>query len=107
MSLLGNLVSGKVFKFGESKTWSSVATITTAEQTVDAPGVVVGDIVIVTKPTHQAGLGYVATARVAVDNQLTIKFTNPTAGGITPTASEAWSAVSFRPELPLLTNASQ
>jgi hypothetical protein len=103
--MIGNLIASKAFKFGGAKTWSSVATITTAEQTVDAPGVLVGDIVIVTKPTHQAGLGYVATARVAVADQLTIKFTNPTAGGITPTASEEWSAILFRPELPLYENA--
>ena len=107
MSQLGNIISNKAFKFGESKTWAEVATITTAEQTVDAPGVEVGDIVIVTKPTHQAGLGYVASARVAVKDQLTVKFTNPTVAGITPTASEAWSAISFRPELPLLIDANQ
>jgi hypothetical protein len=103
--MLGNLIAGKAFKFGEAKTWSEVATVTTAEQTVAAPGVLVGDIVIVTKPSHQAGLGYVATARVATVDNLTIKFTNPTASGITPTASEAWSAILFRPELPLLTDA--
>lgn len=105
MSLLGNLIHGKAFKFGEGKTWASVATITTAEQSVSAPGVEVGDIVIVTKPTHQAGLDYVATARVDSNNSLKIKFSNPTVEGITPTAGEAWSGLVFRPELPLLTDA--
>ena len=103
--MIGNIISTIAVKFGESKTWAETATITTAEQTVSCPGAKVGDIVIVTKPTHQAGLGYVATARVATDDNLTIKFTNPTAGGLTATADEAWSALICRPELPLQTNA--
>lgn len=104
--MLGNLLHGKGFVFGEGKTWSSVATITTAVQTVDAPGVEVGDIVLVTKPTHQAGLAAESVTRVTVNGQLSIKFINPTAGGITPTAEEKWTAIVFRPENSLSTNAS-
>lgn len=103
---IGNIVSMQAFKFGESKTWAEVAANTTAEQTVAAPGVRTTDIIVITKPTHQAGLGYVATARCATDGVLTVKFTNPTAAGITPTAEEAYTAVKFQPELPLTINAS-
>ncbi len=105
MSQIGNIFAEKAFKFGADKTWAQVATVTTAEQTVNAPGVRVGDIVIVTAPTHQAGLAYVATARVDSNDVLTIKFINPTAGGITPTAALEWSGLLMRPELPLSTNA--
>ena len=106
MSQIGNIFANKVFNFGADKTWAEVAANTTAEQTTTAPGVKVGDIVVITKPTHQAGLGYVATARVATVDVLTVKFTNPTGAGITPTAAETWTCVLYRPELPLNNNAS-
>jgi hypothetical protein len=95
----------KAFTFGTDKTWDEVATITTAEQSVNAPGVKVGDFVLVTAPTHQAGLAHAATARVDADGVLKIKFTNPTASGITPTAALSWRGLLFRPELPLTTSA--
>lgn len=105
MALPGNVVSAKAFTFGTDKTWDSVATITTAEQTVNAPGVRVGDFVLVMAPTHQAGLDYNPMARVASDNVLTIKFSNPTAGGITPTAALIWRGLLIRPESNLGTSA--
>lgn len=96
--MLGNLLHGKAFTFGSAKTWAEVATVTTAEQTVDAPGLRVGDLVLISKPTHQAGLAVESLARVAVKDQLTVKFINPTAGGLTPTASEVYKGIAFRPE---------
>jgi len=60
---------------------ASVATITTAEQTFAVPGLEVGDIVFVNKPTLTAGLG-IAGARVSAADQLAITFVNPTAGAI-------------------------
>ena len=60
---------------------ASVATITTAEQTFTVPGLEVGDIVFVNKPTLTAGLG-IAGARVSAADQLAITFVNPTAGAI-------------------------
>lgn len=66
-----------------------VATITTAEQTFALSGLAVGDFVYAIKPTAQAGLG-VAGARVTAVNTLGITFVNPTAAGITPTASETY-----------------
>lgn len=104
MSMTGNIIGQKVIKFGESKTWAEVAANTTAEQTVNVPGIKTTDFLIITKPTHQAGLGYVATARCASDGVLTVKFTNPTASGITPTAEEAYSLLIIRSEQPKDTN---
>ena len=96
--MLGNLLHGKAFTFGSGKTWAEVATITTAVQTVAAPGVRVGDLVLVLKPTHQAGLSVESLARVAANDVLTVKFNNPTASGVTPTASETYTGLVFRPE---------
>jgi len=76
---------------------SIVATITTAEQTFTVPGLALGDMVIVQKPTAQAGLG-IAGARVSAANTLAITFVNPTAAGITPTAGEVYRVLVFRPE---------
>lgn len=104
--MVGNIFAQKAFTFGTDKTWSEVATITTAEQSVNAPGVKVGDFVLVTAPTHQAGLAHASTARVDADGVLKIKFINPTAAGITPTAALEWRGLLFRPELPLSNNAS-
>ncbi len=93
---IGNMVAIKQFSFGTDKTWADVLTITTSEQTVNAPGVLVGDQIIVTAPTHQAGLAYVATGRVDAADVLTIKFINPTAGTITPTPNVKWIGTLFR-----------
>lgn len=72
-----------------------VATITTAEQTFACPGLTTADAVFVNKPTAQAGLG-IAGARVSAADTLAITFVNPTAAGITPTASETYKVVAFR-----------
>lgn len=76
-------------------TLAQVNTITTSEQTVTVPGLDVGDFVAVVKPTHQAGLG-VVNARVSAKNTLAITFVNPTAAGITPTASEIYLVLHAR-----------
>lgn len=76
-------------------TLAAVATITTAEQTVACAGLNVGDVVVVNKPTAQAGLGIVG-ARVSAKDTLAITFGNPTAGSITPTASEIYKVVRFQ-----------
>jgi hypothetical protein len=78
---------------------SSVATITTAEQTFTVNGLLVGDIVQVVKPTAQAGLA-VTGARVSALNTLAITFVNPTAGPIVPTASEVYQIKVIRPSGP-------
>lgn len=69
---------------------SAVAANTTAEQTFTVNGLVgTTSLVLVNKPTAQAGLG-IAGARVSAANTLAITFSNDTSGSITPTASEVY-----------------
>jgi hypothetical protein len=78
---------------------ASVATITTAEQTVTVTGVKLGDIVLAwNKPTNTAGVGPV-NARVSAADTLAITFVNPTVGSV-DAASESWIFVIARPERP-------
>lgn len=68
---------------------AQVAANTTAEQTFTVPGVRLSSDVItsISKPTAQAGLGIVGW-RVSADDTVGITFSNNTAAGITPTASQ-------------------
>jgi len=73
-----------------------VAANTTAEQTFTLTGVASGDVVVsINKPTAQAGLGIVGW-RVSAANQIGITFSNNTAAGITPTASQVYLVTIFR-----------
>lgn len=75
-----------------------VAANTTAEQTFTVPGVLASDVcATVSKPTAQAGLGIV-NWRVSAANTVAITFSNNTAAGITPTASESYKFVLARPD---------
>lgn len=62
---------------------------TTAEQIFSCPGARAGDIVTISKPTAQAGIGIVG-ARVSSADNVGITFGNWTGGGITPTAAETY-----------------
>lgn len=105
MSLnLGNVIGIQNFNFGADKTWAETATITTAEQNVTVPGLKVGDMVYVSKPTAQAGIG-VCGVRVSAADTLSITFNNPTASGVTATASEVWLGTLIRSEQPITSNA--
>ena len=73
-----------------------VAANTTAEQSFTVPGVIASDVCVdVTKPTAQAGLGIVG-CRVSAANTIGVTFSNNTAGGITPTASQVYQFVIVR-----------
>ncbi len=87
------LKKAKRFVFGNPKTWSAVDTITAPEQSVNAPGTIAGRFYLIQKPTYQTGLAYNPVARCDSDGVLKVQFINPTAGGITPTASESWVGV--------------
>lgn len=77
-------------------TLAAVLTITTAEQTVAVAGLLASDVIMgVSKPTAQAGLG-IAGYRVSSAGNIGITFVNPTAGSITPTASEIYQVSVFR-----------
>lgn len=73
----------------------AVAANTTAEQTFTVPGLKLGDVVFVNKPSAQAGLGIVG-ARVSANNTLALTFVNATAAAITPTASEKYQVGGIR-----------
>lgn len=75
-----------------------VAANTTAEQTFTVPGVLAADDVLsVSKPTAQAGLGIVGW-RVSALNTVGITFSNNTAASITPTASQNYTFLLVRPD---------
>ena len=96
--LVGLTAIDQLLYFGVNVgTLVGVATITTAEQDVTVAGLLATDIVVgVSKPTAQAGLGLVG-ARVKAANTLSLTFVNPTAGTVTPTASEVYTVAILRP----------
>jgi hypothetical protein len=94
------IITGNVSSMGVVSVTLSpalVAANTTAEQTFTVPGLKVGDYVDVNKPTSQAGLGVVGF-RVSAADTLAITFSNNTAAGITPTASEIYTVCVVRPD---------
>lgn len=73
-----------------------VAANTTAEQTFTFTEVTTSDTVAgISKPTAQAGLGIVGWRITAADT-IGITFSNNTGSGITPTASQTYSAVIYK-----------
>ena len=97
----GNIILAGIYSLTISP--ASVAANTTAEQTFTLTGLAIGDVVSVTKPTTQAGLGIV-NSRVSAVNTLALAFANTTASPIVPTAGEAYTVELNRPEnLPLPT----
>lgn len=84
-----------VFQHQAALTPAQVAANTTAEQTFTVTGLVVGGVVVVNKPTAQAGLGIVG-ARISANNTLAITFSNNTASPITPTAGETYNIATIR-----------
>jgi hypothetical protein len=83
---------------------AAVPTVSTLAHTVTVNGVSVGDAVVAIKPTEQTGIS-VTHARVSAANTVIITFVNPTAGNITPTASEIYKIVHFPAQASPLTNA--
>ncbi len=94
-SSVGNIWKVGIFNLTLSP--ASVANATAAEQTFDASsiGLLTTDVVLVQKPTAQAGLGIVGS-RVSASNVLAITFMNATAATITPTASQAYQVTVLR-----------
>lgn len=68
---------------------AAVPTISTLAHSVTVNGVAVGDFVAAVKPTEQTGIA-VCSCRVSGANTVIVTFVNPTAGNITPTASEIY-----------------
>jgi hypothetical protein len=75
---------------------ASVAAATSAEQTFNVPGLRVGDVVWVSKPTLSAGIG-IGGARVSARDTLAVTFTNMTAAPVDP-GSESYQIFWHRAE---------
>ncbi len=94
-SPIGNIWKVGIFDLTLSPV--SVANATAAEQTFDASaiGLLTTDVVLVQKPTAQAGLGIVGS-RVSATDVLAVTFMNSTAATITPTASQTYKVTVLR-----------
>lgn len=68
-----------------SLTPASVATIVVAEQTFTVTGLTTADKVIVNPPAIATAVG-ISGVRVSAADTLAIRFVNPTAGALVPTA---------------------
>jgi len=68
-----------------SFTAASVGAATAATQTVTVNGVKVGDVVSVSPPAFATAVACVA-GTVTADNTISLRFVNPTAGALVPTA---------------------
>jgi hypothetical protein len=92
---VGNIWKDGVFNVTLSP--ASVAANTSAEQTFAATGIglLTTDVVLVQKPTTQAGIGIVGS-RVSAADTLAITFMNATASAVTPTASQVYQVAVFR-----------
>lgn len=91
----GNLVKQSVISV--TLTPAAIVLNTTAEQTFTVNGLLPGDMVLVNKPTTQAGLGIVGS-RVSAANTLAITFSNVTGSSITPTAAQTYLVLVSRPD---------
>ena len=98
---------GLVCTYSMAQSPSSVATVTSAEQTFTVIGgsgaqisIATTDLVIVNKPTAQAGLGW-GNVRASAANQVGITVHNLSAGFLTPTASEVYTVVGLKGFSPL------
>lgn len=80
--------------YSEALTPASVAANTTAEQTFTVTGLATSDIVVVNKPSLDAGIG-IANARVSATDTLAITYINATGGAIVPT-SETYNILTVR-----------
>ncbi len=69
-------------------TAASVATIVVVEQTFTVPGVEADDVIVSAQsPANSTATG-IAGVRVSAVNTIAIRYVNPTAGSLTPTAGD-------------------
>lgn len=80
--------------YSQTITPAEVAAATVAEQTFTVTGLTTADKVIVNPGAISNAIG-VAGARVSAANTLAVRFVNPTAGALTPTAG-TWTVVAVR-----------
>lgn len=79
--------------YEQTITPAQVAAATVAEQTFTVAGLKTTDTVVVNQAAISNAVG-IAGARVSAANTLAVRFVNPTAGALTPTAG-AWKIMAF------------
>jgi len=84
----------KIDTYTSDLTPVSVAANTTAEQTFTIAGLNTSDVVIVNKPSLDAGIG-IGGVRVTATDTLGVTYINVTAGAIVPTA-ETYKIITIR-----------
>lgn len=80
--------------YSQTITPASVATATVAEQTFTVTGLTTADKIVVNPGVISNAVG-VAGFRVSAADTLAVRFVNPTAGALTPTAG-TWTIIAFR-----------
>lgn len=80
--------------YSQTITPASVAAATVAEQTFTVTGLTTADKVIVNAAAIANSTG-IAGVRVSAADTLAVRFTNPTAGALTPTAG-TWQIIAIR-----------
>ena len=84
----------QVRAYSQTFTPASVGAATVAEQTFTVTGLTTADKVIVNPAAISNAIGIVG-ARVSAADTLAVRFVNPTAGSLTPTAG-TWTILAFR-----------
>lgn len=74
---------------------AAVGAATTAEQNVTVTGLKTTDLVFIGPYTCATAVG-LCGARVSAADTLTLRFVNPTAGSVTPTASQTYTFLVVR-----------
>ncbi|MDE2104513.1 MAG: hypothetical protein KGL39_45175 [Patescibacteria group bacterium] len=90
----GNLLAVTVI--GVSLTPAAVSATTAVAQTFTVNGVVVGDVVTVSPPSHVSG-ALIGSCAVTAANTVSVQFANPTASSATPAAG-TYKFTVVRPE---------
>jgi hypothetical protein len=80
--------------YSQTITAASVAAATVAEQTFTVTGLTTADKVVVNAAAIANATG-IAGVRVSAADTLAVRFVNPTAGALTPTAG-TWTIMAFR-----------
>lgn len=84
----------KVAVYSQTITPASVGAATVAEQTFTVTGLTTADKVVVNAAAISNATG-ISGARVSAADTLAVRFVNPTAGALTPTAG-TWTIIAFR-----------
>ncbi len=97
------LTGQMVCTFAAAFTAASVATLTTAGQTITPIGgtgatvsIATTDVVFVTKPAFADNGIWVGNVSASAANTVTVNFGNPTAGFLTPTATQTYGIVALK-----------